>query len=141
MKSSIQVVLTETSIVVLSRGVFQTSIPLRQWSTCDGSTWSGQLRQGHQIEWLIGKLNDALNDSTSESTMQRIHRALADPSMPPRLPPRRKPTGAVTVSPYDEARTPPEVAQQRASRLRQNPHARPAQSPRSTAGVSLNTSA
>ena len=48
MKSSNQVVWTETSIVVLSKGIFQTSIPLREWSTSDGTTWSGVLRQGHQ---------------------------------------------------------------------------------------------
>jgi hypothetical protein len=92
MKSKYQAVLTENSIVVLFKGSFQTSIPLRHWSTHDGTTWSSRLRQGHQIEWLIGRLNEALNDPSTESTMQLVHRVLADPSMPPRLPTRPKST-------------------------------------------------
>jgi hypothetical protein len=96
MKSLNQAVLTESSIVVLSNGVFQTSIPLRHWSTNDGVSWSGRLRQAHQIEWLIVKLNDALNDPTEESIMQRVLRVLADSGMPPRVPPRPKKNLAAT---------------------------------------------
>jgi hypothetical protein len=142
MKSSNQVVLTETSIVVLSKGVFQTSIPLRHWSTHDGTTWSGLLRQGHQIEWLIGRLNAAFNDATTESTMQRVHRVLADPSMPPRVPPRPKRTAAM-IQPTSDASTiiPPLVVPPPApSRLRRNRLGRPARSPRPTVAVRLNLS-
>lgn len=96
MKSSNQVVLTETSIVVLSHGLFQTSIPLRQWSTRDGTTWSSTMRPRHQIDWLSAKLNHALNDSTNESIMQRVLRVLADPSMPSGLGPRPE---AIEVTP------------------------------------------
>jgi hypothetical protein len=101
MKSSYQVVLSETSIVVLFKGIFQTSIPLREWSTHDGSTWSGLLRQGHQIDWLVGNLNDALNAPTTESTMQRVHRVLADASLPPRLSARTSVRGGVALAPRE----------------------------------------
>jgi len=50
MKSLNHVVATETSIVVLSKGHFQTSIPLRRWVTTDETEWSGSLLQNHQID-------------------------------------------------------------------------------------------
>ncbi len=121
MKSSNQVVLTETSIVVLSHGVFQTSIPLRQWSTRDGTTWSSALRQRHQIEWLSAKLNHVLADSTPGSIMQRVLRVLADPSMPSRLRPPLEAIKEVNPLSCDELTRPPlriEVASPQPRRLR-----------------------
>jgi hypothetical protein len=111
MKLSNQAVLTENSIVVLSRGVFQTSIPLRHWSTHDGVLWSGLLRQGHQIEWLIANLNESLNEPTNEFLMQRVIRVLSDSKMPPRLPPRSKKTVENTTEcDENKAASPPSIA-------------------------------
>jgi len=132
MKFSNQAVLTESSILVLSKGVFQTSIPLRRWSTQDGMLWSGSLRQGHQIEWLIANLNESLNELTSESLMQRVLRVLADSNMPPRLPLiSKKPVKDTTKS--DEptsASSPPTVPRTKRSvpHTRPTPHAQVRQS-------------
>jgi hypothetical protein len=103
MKSFYQVVLTECSIVVLFKGVFQTSIPCREWSTNDGSSWSASLRQSHQIAWLIERLTEALNEPTTETTMRRVHRVLADTSIPPRLPPRPRPREEEPMAPRKAA--------------------------------------
>jgi hypothetical protein len=137
MKSSYQVTLTESAIVVLFKGVFQSSIPVRQWSTLDGRTWSGMLRQSHQLDWLLRKLTDALSDPTTESTMRRLHRVLADHSMPPRVPARARPTGSVALAPSEVPSITPSGVQPRApSALRRHRQIRPASLPQITLGVS-----
>jgi len=72
MKCSQRVVLTDTAVVVLSKGTFLTSIPLRHWTTTDGSTWSIRHRRAREIDWLIGRLTNALSDLGTDSVMQRI---------------------------------------------------------------------
>ena len=72
MKSSIQVLVTETSVVVLSKGAFMTSIPLRHWTTTDGTTWSSRLRRAHDLKWLVARLTRALQNLGSDSVMKRI---------------------------------------------------------------------
>jgi hypothetical protein len=125
MKSNYQVVVAETSIVVLSKGVFQTSIPLRRWSSDDGLQWSGRLLQNHQIEWLVGQLNVALIEPSTESTMHRIHRVLADDSMPSRVPPRANRNKICElVTPKEEPTISPcLVPKPRSARRRQPRHA------------------
>jgi hypothetical protein len=140
MKSSYQVVLTESSIVVLFKGTFQTSIPLRQWSTRDGSTWSSLLRQNHQIDWLMREFTDALNDASTESTMLRVLRVLADTSMPPRVPPRPRPTAGVAFAPREESSITPSLVPPRAPPLRRYRSIRPPQPSQPVAGVSLTMS-
>jgi hypothetical protein len=73
--------------------------------------WSGLLRQGHQIEWLIANLNESLNEPTHESLMQRVLRVLSDSKMPPRLPPRPKKT-VENATECDEKKvaSPPSIA-------------------------------
>jgi len=141
MKASYQVVLTDNSIVVLFMSRLQTSIPLRHWSSVDGTTWSSVLRQGHQVDWLVGKLSDALNDASTDSTMQRVHRVLADPSMPPRLPPSPKPAADVSLAEVNGSsiaatRVPPMAP----ARLRRKQQSRAPHSPRATVGLGLNVS-
>jgi hypothetical protein len=81
MKSSIQVLVTETSVVVLSKGAFMTSIPLRHWITTDGTTWSSRLRRAHELERLISRLTSALQNLGSDSVMKRILRVMAEPPL------------------------------------------------------------
>ena len=141
MKSAYQVVVTEGSIVVSSKGIFQTSIPLRQYSTLDGSTWSGSLRQAHQIDWLVEKLTLALNDSTTESTMQRVLRVLANTAMPPRVSPRRRPRGGAPLKLLVEASLTPSLTPSPGrSRLRRHRQHPPMQSPQPTIRVILTMS-
>lgn len=72
MKSSIQVLVTETAVAILSKGAFMTSIPLRHWTTTDGTTWSSRLRRDHELQWLIERFTKALQTPGSDSVMKRI---------------------------------------------------------------------
>ncbi len=88
MKSPISVVLTETSIAILSKNSLLTSIPLRQWTTTDGATWSSRLRPCYQIDWLIGRLRATLHTDGPDSLMRRISRVKSEAAPPP--PPKKK---------------------------------------------------
>jgi hypothetical protein len=72
MKSSLRVEVTETSIVVLANTQFLTSIPLRRWSTIDGSTWSSQRRSPEEVQMLVSRLTEALQHRNSSSVMNRV---------------------------------------------------------------------
>jgi hypothetical protein len=85
MRSLHQVVLTQTAVVVLSKGAFLTSIPLRHWTTSDGSTWSSRLRRAHEIDWLITRLTDALQNLGSDSVIKRIMSVMSE-ELPSPLP-------------------------------------------------------
>ena len=87
MKRSDQVVVTETAVVILSRGTFLTSIPLRHWTTTDGSTWSSRQRSAHEIDWLITRLTNALQNPSSDSVMKRVLSVMSQepPSLPLRM--------------------------------------------------------
>ncbi len=77
MKSPLRVEVTETSIVVLGNTQFLTSIPLRRWSTMNGSTWSSQQRSRLDIEKLVSQLTEALQNELHGSIMNRLMRILA----------------------------------------------------------------
>jgi len=89
MKSSINVVLTETSIEILSKNSLLTAIPLRQWTTTDGTLWSGRLRRSNQIDWLMGRLRATLQNHGPHSVMRLVSRVMSEEPPPP--PPNKAP--------------------------------------------------
>ena len=71
-----QVLLTETAIVVVEKGVALTSIPIRVWepSNPEGfvSTWSSRSRNPEDLHALVGRLRIALGRPSEESIMGRV---------------------------------------------------------------------
>jgi len=83
MKSVINVVLTETSIAILAKNALLTSIPLRHWTTTDGSTWSSRRRPLHKIDWMIGRLTDVLNRDPAAPVMRGVAAVTSQEPPPP----------------------------------------------------------
>lgn len=78
MKSKINVVLTETAVVVVANGTFMSSIPLRHWTTTEGMTWSGRLRRALEIGWLISRLRQEFELPSDDSVMKRLLRVMTE---------------------------------------------------------------
>src|SRR5271169_6139523 len=78
MNSSISVVLTDTSIAILSKNTVLTSIPLRHWTSSNGSTWSGRLRPQTEVIWLIDRLSAVLRDDGHESVMKKVSHVMSE---------------------------------------------------------------
>ena len=84
MNSSISVVLTDTAIALVSKNAVLTSIPLRHWTTTDGSTWSGRLRPQTEVVWLMDRLRTVLRRDGEDSVMRRVSHVMAlEPPPPP----------------------------------------------------------
>jgi len=81
MKSSFRVEVTETSVVILANSRLLTSIPLRRWSTIDGTTWSSRLRTPAEIDRLVAGLTQVLQDGKPDSVMKRVLRVLSMESL------------------------------------------------------------
>ena len=81
MKSSFRVEVTETSVVILANSRLLTSIPLRRWSTIDGTTWSSRLRTPTEIDRLVAGLTHELQDGMPDSVMKRVLRVLSMESL------------------------------------------------------------
>lgn len=86
MNSSITVVLTDTAIALVSKNVVLTSIPLRHWTSNNGSTWSGRLRPQTEVVWLIDRLRTVLQNDSDESVMKRVLRVMLTVDLEQRLP-------------------------------------------------------
>lgn len=83
MNPSITVVLTDTSIALVSKNSILTTIPLRHWTSNNGSTWSGRLRPDHEVTWLMERLRDKLRDDGNDSLMKRVSQVLSEEPPPP----------------------------------------------------------
>src|SRR5271166_2576155 len=83
MNPSISVVLTDTSIALVSKNSVLTTIPLRKWSSNDGSTWSGRLRPDSEVTWLMERLRTVLRNDGRDSVMKRVSRVLSEEPPPP----------------------------------------------------------
>jgi hypothetical protein len=83
MNSSITVVLTDTAIALVSKNSVLTSIPLRRWTSNNGSTWSGRLRPQTEVVWLIDRLRTVLQNDGDESVMKRVLRVMSEEPPPP----------------------------------------------------------
>jgi hypothetical protein len=83
MNSSITVVLTDTAIALLSKNTVLTSIPLRRWTSSNGSTWSGRLRPHSEVTWLIDRLRTVLRNDGADSVMKRVSQVLSEEPPPP----------------------------------------------------------
>src|SRR5271167_3584766 len=89
MNSCISVVLTDTAIALVSRNAVLTSIPLRHWTTTDGSTWSGRLRPQTEVVWLMDRLRTILRKESNDSVMRRVSQVLSEePHLPSQTPKR-----------------------------------------------------
>jgi hypothetical protein len=86
MNSSITVVLTDTAIALLSKNAVLTSIPLRRWTSNNGSTWSGRLRPHTEVTWLIERLRTTLRNDGADSVMKRVLQVMSEE--PPPLSPK-----------------------------------------------------
>jgi hypothetical protein len=88
MNFSITVVLTDTTIGLVSRNAVLTSIPLRHWTSNDGSKWSSRLRPDAEVTWLMDRLRTVLRNEGDESVMKRVSQVMSEE--PPRVSPKKR---------------------------------------------------